>query len=139
MIRPARASDALAIAALAGALGYPAEAADIPPRLVALESAGRAVAFVAEIDGRVVGLITSHILATLHHTEPVALLTTLVVSEDSRGSGVGRELVRAAEEWARGAGAERMSVTSGLQRADAHRFYERLGYKQTGLRFGKVL
>jgi GNAT superfamily N-acetyltransferase len=139
VIRVARASDALDIAALAGHLGYPAEAADIPPRLAALEAAGRAVALVAEIDGRVVGLITSHILATLHHTEPVALLTTLVVSEGARGAGVGRELVRAAEDWARGEGAERMSVTSGLQRADAHQFYERLGYARTGVRFGKVL
>ena len=139
MIRVASAADAVAIAALAGALGYAADAADIPPRLAALESAGRAVALVAEVEGRVVGLITSHILATLHHTEPVALLTTLVVSEDARGAGVGRELVRAAEEWARGEGAQRMSVTSGLQRADAHQFYLRLGYAQTGLRFGKVL
>ena len=139
MIRAARASDALAIAELARALGYPAVAADIPARLTALESAGRAVALVAEVDGNVVGLITSHMLATLHHTEPVALLTTLVVAESARGTGVGRELVGAAEDWARGQGAEWMSVTSGLQRAAAHQFYERLGYGRTGVRFGKIL
>jgi histone acetyltransferase (RNA polymerase elongator complex component) len=33
----------------------------------------------------------------------------------------------------------RISVTSGIQRADAHEFYRRIGYAQTGLRFGKAL
>ena len=140
MIRHAEPSDAAAISGLVAELGYPSSTPDeIPPRLSALNASGRATALVAEVDGRVVGLLTAHTLATLHHQKPVAWITTLVVSERARGAGVGRDLVRGAEDWARAVGATRMSVTSGSQRADAHEFYRRIGYGETGLRFGKVL
>jgi GNAT superfamily N-acetyltransferase len=139
IVRAAAAADAAAIGALIGELGYPTVGADVPGRLATLVASGRAVALVAESDGTVVGLVTAHMLATLHHPEPVAWLTTLVVSEAARGLGAGRQLVRAAEEWARAQGAVRISVTSGIQRADAHEFYRRIGYAQTGLRFGKAL
>ncbi len=132
-------SDAVAISELVAELGYPAASTEIPQRLVTLEESGRAMAMVAELDGRVVGLLTAHTLSTLHQPVPVAWITTLVVSEQTRGSGAGRELVRAAEAWAREAGASRIAVTSGAQRTDAHEFYRRIGYAQTGIRFGKIL
>ena len=139
LIRAARASDARAISGLVAELGYPSPSEEIPQRLEVLEASGRAVALVAELDGRVIGLLTAHMLATLHHPHPVAWITTLVVSEGARGTGVGRLLVRGAEDWARTAGATRMSVTSGTQREDAHEFYRRSGYDGTGVRFGKSL
>ena len=139
LIRAARPADAAAISELVAELGYPSASDAVPQRLDALEAAGRAVALVAEVDGRVVGLLTAHTLATLHHPHPVAWITTLVVGAEARGTGVGRLLVRGAEDWARGVGATRMSVTSGTQRDDAHAFYRRIGYDQTGVRFGKRL
>jgi GNAT superfamily N-acetyltransferase len=139
MVRPVESSDNEAIAALVTELGYPAASGEIVARLGAMEVSGRSVALVAELDARVVGLITAHMLSTIHHSSPVAWLTALVVSARARGSGVGRELVRGAEEWARAQGAVRMSVTSGAQREDAHAFYIRIGYGETGVRFGKSL
>ncbi len=139
VIRPAILSDAAALSWLVGELGYPALRDDMPPRLQAIESSGHAVALVAEIDGAVVGLLTTHLFSTIHSSVPVALLTALVVAEGARGSGVGRGLVARAEEWARSRGALRITVTSGAQRADAHEFYERIGYARTGVRFGKTL
>ena len=91
----------------------------------------------AAIRDDVYGVITGHIFPTLHSREPVAWLTSLVVSENVRGMGVGAMLVAELERWAKESGAARVSLTSGLAREGAHRFYERLGYKQSGVRLTK--
>ena len=138
-VRRASASDAVALAALVGELGYPAEPDAMPTRLAALQRSGHVVALVAEADGRVIGLVTAHVMTTIHSPSPVALLTALVVAASARGLGAGRQLVAAVEQWARGHGVVRIAVTSGAQRTDAHQFYERIGYARTGVRFGKLL
>src|SRR5687767_7785334 len=76
----------------------------MPRRLNALGVTKDAVVLVAEVDGAVVGVITCHVFATIHSTAPAALLTALVVAEQARGSGVGRQLVARVEERARGEG-----------------------------------
>ena len=137
-IRLAAGSDAHSLATLLGHLGYPAAAADVPPRLERLRGAGDE-AFVAEIDGVVVGLATAHTRAVLHAALPVAQLTALVVPPDARGRGVGRALVAQVEQWSRARGAERLVVTTALHRAEAPHFYERLGFDHTGRRYMKPL
>lgn len=139
IVRPAKASDAPAVAELLGQLGYPASAEDVIGRLARLQELPSIVAFVAEIDGRVAGVITGHVLAALHSTPLIAWLTALVVDDDCRHTGVGRQLAAAVEDWARSRGAARISVTSGKQRDDAHAFYERIGYERTGVRLTKPL
>lgn len=139
LIRPATPADAIALSQLVEELGYQASSSEMPARLEAIGESGNAIALVADIDGAVVGLVTAHILSTIHATPPVAMLTALVVSKGVRGGGVGRQLVARAEQWARSMGAGRIAVTSGAQRADAHAFYERIGYARTGVRFGKSL
>ena len=54
---------------------------------------------------------------------------TLVVAARRRRTGIGRRLLSAASEWARGQGAAEMVLTTwaGNQAADA--FYESLGYR----------
>ena len=59
----------------------------------------RAVALVAERGGRVVGLATVHILSVMNRAGDVAWLTALVVDESVRGTGVGRLLVKAVEDF----------------------------------------
>ena len=63
----------------------------------------------------------------------------IVVDLDDQGQGIGAELVGYAESWARDQGGTRISLTSGNQRAGAHRFYKRLGYAANGVRFVKEL
>ena len=133
-IRAATADDATAMASLLGHLGYPADPAELPDRLRRLRAAGDD-AFVAEVDGAAVGLATVHTRAVLHVARPVAQLTALVVPPEMRGRGVGRALVAEAERWGRARGADRLVVTTALHRADAPRFYERLGFEHTGRRY----
>lgn len=137
-IRPAEDADAPELAALLAHLGYPADAADLPDRLLRLRSDGDD-AFVAVLDGVTVGLATVHSRAVLHVARPVAQLTALVVPPAMRGRSVGRALVVAAEQWARAQDADRLVVTTALHRAEAPLFYERLGFEHTGRRYVRKL
>jgi len=48
----------------------------------------------------------------------------LVTDADHRSEGYGEELVEFLVEWAEDRGCEKVALSSGLQRSDAHRFYE---------------
>jgi len=61
----------------------------------------------------------------------------MVVEEGLRSQGIGAALVRAAEAWLKERGCGVIEVTSNLVRTDAHRFYERIGYERTSLRFAR--
>jgi ribosomal protein S18 acetylase RimI-like enzyme len=50
------------------------------------------------------------------------------VAADSRGLGLGERMLRHAIDLARDAGCALVQLTSDNSRADAHRFYERLGF-----------
>jgi GNAT superfamily N-acetyltransferase len=54
-------------------------------------------------------------------------LQDLVVDRAARSGGVGKALLAAAADWARGRGCTHLVLSSGLGRKDAHRFYEREG------------
>ena len=139
VIRHPNPGDATDLAALLGQLGYPADAAEVPSRLRAFAPGSHAVAWVAELEGRVVGVATAHVIAAIHKPDAVAMLTALVVAESARGHGIGRALVLAAERWAVEQGASAISLTSAVRRTEAHAFYKRLGYDQTGVRLGRTL
>ncbi|WEK45262.1 MAG: GNAT family N-acetyltransferase [Candidatus Andeanibacterium colombiense] len=134
VIRPATSADAPALEVLVRQLGYDERAADIAARLAALEQAGL-VTLVAELDDRVVGCLTSSIMPVLHRPKPVGRISMMVVLEDLRGQRIGERLVRAAEAWLKQQGCGMIEVTSNVQRTDAHRFYERIGYEKTSWRF----
>ena len=139
-IRPAAESDATAISRLVGQLGYPAQPQQIAPRLADLTSHPPATAVVAETPaGSVVGIATAHIHFSLHKSEPIAWLTSLVVDDDARGIGIGSALLAYAERWAIDNGAIRLTLSSANHRREAHQFYERRGYEISGIRLSKQL
>jgi len=61
------------------------------------------------------------------------------VAAEHQGEGIGRELLQAAETWARQAGAARIEVTSAAHREAAHAFYRARGYSDGSMRFVKRL
>ena len=109
----------------------------MPERVSRLAADPNANALVVSDGERVLGMITVHLRDTLNHSTPIAQITLLVVDETVRSKGAGRVLVEAAEVWARDRGAKRVAVTTALDRAGAHAFYERLGYAHTGRRYAK--
>lgn len=118
-------------------LGYPAQSGALPQRLVRLQRDPNVRALVADAGEGAIGLATVHLRHTINHEAPIAQLTLLVVDESRRSRGVGRALVEAAERWAHAQGCHRIVVTTALQRTGAHAFYERIGYRHTGRRYGK--
>ncbi|HJU64576.1 MAG TPA: GNAT family N-acetyltransferase [Gemmatimonadaceae bacterium] len=134
-VRDADAADAPAISSLLGQLGHATPEADVRSRMRRLGSTDRVL--IAEVGERACGLVTTHLTPVLHRAGPVGRITSLVVSDDARGSGVGRALVEAAERLLVEQGCVRIEVTSGRLREGAHRFYERLGYENQGIRFAK--
>jgi len=120
-------------------LGHPATAAQLAGRLARLARDETYEAWVAVNADVVTGFAAGHIVHPVEDDTPAAQLIALVVSADARGSRVGSDLCAAFEGWAIEQGAGRAVVTSGSHRLSAHRFYERLGYERSGLRFGKKL
>ena len=139
VIRPPSPTDLPALTDLLGQLGYPAKPLAVKTRLDRLAEQANVTVLVADRDGTPVGLATAHILDVIHADTAVAILTALVVGEAHRHHGIGRSLVDAAETWAIQRGASRITVATGLARAGAHAFYERLGYEHTARRYAKDL
>jgi len=56
-------------------------------------------------------------------------IETLIVARAQRRRGIGRALMAAATEWARGRGAHQLLLTVWAGNDDAERFYAALGYR----------
>ena len=137
-IRPASSRDGAAIARLIGQLEFDVGAEDVAERLAVMEAEGLAV-LVAELDGAVIGCLSTSIMRVLHRPAAVGRISMMVVDAGSRNRGIGAQLVRAAEETLRAQGCYMVEVTSHMRRGDAHRFYERLGYEKTSVRLMRML
>jgi N-acetylglutamate synthase-like GNAT family acetyltransferase len=138
-LRPARADDAGRIAELLGQLGYPASPEEAARRLQVMADSDADEVWVAERENTVVGLVAIHISAALEYDGDVAKVGAIVVDEAARRQGVGEQLMALAEREARGRGCVLLFLTTAERRVEAHRFYRRLGFDETGRRFAKPL
>ena len=68
----------------------------------------------------------------------VAIIENVIVDSAARGRGIGSAMMRWAVEEARRQGCSQVKLTSSRARADAHRFYERLGFEAAHIGF-KIL
>lgn len=130
-VRQMRPEDASAVAALTSQLGYPSTDDEIRRRYDLIKDRWDGRLFVAQHAGTaIVGWI--HVQATyLLECDARAEIWGLVVAEKARGTGVGRRLVEAAEEWALMRGLGVIVLRSNHLRTEAQGFYEHLGYTVT--------
>ncbi|AHF79520.1 GNAT family N-acetyltransferase [Thermococcus paralvinellae] len=86
------------------------------------------IPLVAEIEGRIIGELELFISEELinERTRKIAHIDVLEVHREFRGQGIGRELVKAAEELARKEKCELLTVTP---EKEAVKFYEKVGIK----------
>ncbi len=138
-IRDAVESDTPHIAALVTELGYPTTEPEMKNRLAIIGDDSNIRTLVAQVGDVVVGVAGVGLEPYYERNGAYGRLLALSVAESYRGKGVGRALVNAAEAWLTAQGATTIVVNSGDHRKDAHRFYERAGYKPTGIRFVKEL
>lgn len=138
-IRRARPTDAAAVAALISELGYPCSAREMGARLRALLPR-RDIRVAVAVEGKeILGVVAAGVEWGIEAARPRGRVTALCVAPGKRGRGVGALLLAAAESWFRSRGAGAAFVNSAARRREAHRFYEREGYRVTGLRFVKEL
>ena len=121
-----------------GQLGYAVTPGEVAERLAAMQAECRGV-LDAELNGMVVGCLSTSVMRVLHRPAPVGRISMMVVDEALRGRGIGAALVRAAEDALAEQGCYMVEVTSNLRRTEAHRFYERLGYDRTSVRLARTL
>ena len=95
---------------------------------------------VAEREGTVVGCLQVTIIPGLSRQGMKrALIEAVRVSAACRGLGLGGRLIRHAIDLARTQGCGLVQLTSDKSRADAHRFYERLGFVASHIGFKLAL
>ncbi|HEX7964134.1 MAG TPA: GNAT family N-acetyltransferase [Gammaproteobacteria bacterium] len=138
-VRPAEHEDAAAVAVLVTQLGYPSATAEVEARFARLRLNPDVRAFVAEREGRVVGVVGLMAFPAFHRDGLHGYVTALVVDEKERGGGIGAALMVQAEAWFAERGVKRVNLTTALHREDAHVFYEKRGYTYTGKRYTKIL
>lgn len=136
-VRPVRDSDSAALVALIGSCWaeYPGIVLDVDgeePWLRAPASAyrrwgGRMWVLVPDGGDGPVACV-----GVKPHGPGVVELKSLYVAAAARRRGLGSRLTRMVEEEARRSGALRVELWSDSRFADAHRMYERLGYRRTG-------
>ncbi|MED5620277.1 GNAT family N-acetyltransferase [Ideonella sp. BN130291] len=129
-VRVAVTEDAHRISDLLPHLGYQVSADEASLRLAYVLGSPNHAVFVAEAHRELVGLC---LLAGVRHIASAgyAEVMELVVHSGHQGQGVGRSLLQQAEAWAVSQGYGRVRLRSGVQREEAHQFYERLGYSRS--------
>jgi len=94
---------------------------------------------VAELDGRVVGYVRlTNTIPLASHTH-VLSIQGFLVSDEARGRGVGRALIRAAVAEARARGARRLTLRVLGHNTPARRLYESEGFAVEGVLPGEFL
>lgn len=87
---------------------------------------------VAERNGEVVGTLQISTVPGLNQFGMTrGLLENVHIRADQRGTGLGTEMVLWAIEVCRQSGCGMVQLTSNKVRADAHRFYEKLGFAKS--------
>ena len=89
--------------------------------------------WVAEGDGRLLGVVILHI------TEEVAHLVNVAVAPAGRGRGLGQKLIQLAVKAARGTGARVMRLATHKDMQGNIELYQRLGWERTRAEGTKVM
>ena len=87
---------------------------------------------VADLDGKVVGTMQLSFLAGIAFRGSWrGQIEAVRIAGELRGQGLGQQMIAWAVERCRERGCRMAQLTSKLDRIDAHRFYERMGWKKS--------
>ncbi|WP_233879810.1 GNAT family N-acetyltransferase [Virgibacillus halodenitrificans] len=90
-------------------------------------------------NGEIVAVIGYKPMITLYYGRFI-WVCDLVTKEDKRSKGFGEELLSFVENWAKDNKYQAIALSSGLQRTEAHRFYEeKMAYDKVSYVFKKLL
>ncbi|MFD2637940.1 GNAT family N-acetyltransferase [Piscibacillus salipiscarius] len=141
MIRKATMEDVQGLAELMSELGYPTSYENMKQRYSKINQHPDYYTLVYEIEGQLVGM-TGMIRAFRYEDDySYVRIVSMVVKEFARGKGIGYELLKASESWAKGQGCHMVTLNSGNreERSKAHEFYKRNGFVGSATGFYKKL
>lgn len=90
---------------------------------------------VAEIDSKVIGIISLVFLPRLNRIGPEAWVPDLIVDQEYRNKGIGGELLKRCMQLARKEKCWRIRLETGLSRKRSQKFYKLIGMKPFALSF----
>lgn len=126
--------------AVDGPLAPDTDLAPYADAVQAIADAPHSVILVAEVGGRVVGMVQLVAYRHVQHRGGLcAELESMHVEDRERSRGVGGALVEAAIARARDWGCYRIQLTSNAAHTDAHRFYAAHGFAASHLGFKRLL
>ena len=99
----------------------------------------RYVTFVAEADGKIVGLAAAVKVLAIGHPGGYVKMNGIGVMPEYRRQGIGKKLMERVEQFAVEQGAPYVGLASGISRVEAHAFYGSIGYQKTSYWFRKSL
>lgn len=147
-IREARSSDVAALVAIFAADELGGHGDTTAPEILGkylraferIASSPDQTLYVAERDGQVVGTFQTMVVTSLIGRGSSSMIIEAVqMRGDMRGQGIGAQMIEFAIAEAKRRGLRLVQLTSNASRTDAHRFYERLGFKQSHLGFKMAL
>lgn len=124
-----------------GELGYSTKRDEMEKRMSVIFENPSYHTYVCDRDGALVGMIGFIHCYRYENNDSYIRINAFVVESDSRGGGIGKELLRFAENWAKENGATMVTLNSGnrIERNNAHAFYERCGFEGIATGFYKEL
>jgi GNAT superfamily N-acetyltransferase len=141
IIRDAKLDDVEQLAVLLAQLGYPTTAAEVRIRISNINQNPDYRTLVVTEGDRVIGL-TGLVKGFWYEKNGLYVrILVFVISEDQRGRGIGKLLIKAVEDWGLEIGANSVILSSGNrdERVGAHKFYQSLGYEIKSSGFIKQL
>jgi GNAT superfamily N-acetyltransferase len=147
IIRPAEPRDLQALGRLGASLMRTHYAFD-PPRFLAPDAGAEAgyaaflssqlhaedaVVIVAEIDGGVAGYVYAGVepLSWKELRDEAGFVHDLLVSDEARNSGIGKQLLDAAIDWLKQRGMPRVVLWTAARNTGAQHLFERRGFRST--------
>jgi len=138
-IRKIESTDLPAVTQLLEQLGYTISAQELAKRYEPVAEDRTHAVWVAVSDDQIVGFL--HAFGRPALEKPPEVVIQAMVDHTMRMGGIGARLVEQSERWAKTQGYASIALSSDVDRADAHAFYERLGFKTvaTSRLFRKIL
>ncbi len=102
-----------------------------------MKSDSRYSTFVADVNGDVIGFVTTVEALAIDHPNGYIKVNGLAVLPEFQRCGIGKMLMERVEKLAGEHNVSAIGLASGFRRTGAHEFYEHLGYKKTSFWFRK--
>lgn len=92
--------------------------------------------FIATIENKIVGTFALLIMDNLGHLgAPSGIVEDIAVDPNFQGQGIGKLMMNFAMRQCQEAGCYKLALSANMKRANAHKFYKSLGFKQHGFSF----